>query len=218
MDFCLGTHGGTKRLHYFTVKETLNTNCAFVAIPCPIPRRECVTSSPQECDEPCRYRRHQRQGYRSHPHSTQTQFISISTPRQKGKMRSITMKHWATFAYCIHWAPEPRVPESEKGIKGVSVSGLSIQFDRPYRSTIGVLQESLAHVARLCHLVAADPTASRLHRLGSIQKYPRSTCSTRSTRSIRFGFGSFGSFQVEVSASSVPDAVSVEYKLQSSNP
>ena len=208
MDFCLGTHGGTKRLHYLTVKETLNTNCAFVAIPCPIPRRECVTSSPQECDEPCRYRRHQRQGYRSHPHSTQTQFISISTPRQKGKMRSITMKHWATFAYCIHWAPEPRVPESEKGIKGVSVySGLSIQFDRPYRSPTGVLSWHMHCVCVMWPLIPPHP--AHLHRLGSIQKYPRS---------IRFGFGSFGSFQVEVSASSVPDAVSVEYKLQSSNP
>ena len=64
------------------------------------------------------------------------------------------------------------------------------------------------------HRIPPHPTAFPFTCTGlaTSKKYPRST------RSIRFGFSSFSSFQIEVSAGSVPDAVSAKYKLQSSNP
>ena len=93
--------------------ERLNTNCAFVALS-RVPSLAENSSSP------------------FHKNAMSLVDINVTSvkdinhilmplrrsfnPRKKEKMRNIAMKQWATFAYCIPWASEHRVPINEKCI------------------------------------------------------------------------------------------------------
>ena len=115
------------------------------SIPCAIPSGEFVTPIPQECDEPCRYQRHPRQGYQSHPHATQTQF----QPRKKGEDEK--HRYEAVGHICILY-PVGHLSIVSPSMKNVSTSESKSTLGYPF-SLIGPLCRHMWAVCR-CPLVS----------------------------------------------------------------